>query len=186
MKINYIEGDMFAKIAELKTQLNESATIIIPHICNDIGAWGAGFVIPLGRNYPEAQQSYLDWVKLKGMEQTRSTTPMFKLGETQFVIVQKKEPKIVVANMIGQRGIGGPPRPIRYNAVSRCLDTVRDYSLKKQIPAINAPMFGAGLAGGDWNFIEQLIQDSWINFGLSVNIFYLPGTLPTNWTLPKE
>ena len=32
--------------------------VIIPHICNNVGGWGAGFVVPLGRHYPDAKKSY--------------------------------------------------------------------------------------------------------------------------------
>ena len=29
---------------------------VIAHICNDLGQWGKGFVLPLGKRYPDAEK----------------------------------------------------------------------------------------------------------------------------------
>jgi hypothetical protein len=36
---------------------------------------------------------------------------------------------------------------------------------------IHAPTFGAGLAGGNWNKIEQIIKDEIVNRGIKVTIY---------------
>lgn len=41
MPIHYITGDATIPIGEGKK--------IIAHVCNDIGAWGKGFVLPLAK-----------------------------------------------------------------------------------------------------------------------------------------
>jgi hypothetical protein len=33
---------------------------------------------------------------------------------------------------------------------------------------IHAPKFGCGLAGGNWNFIENLIQDIWNSYNITI------------------
>jgi O-acetyl-ADP-ribose deacetylase (regulator of RNase III) len=165
MRINYVEGDLFAAIKGVQ------GGVIIPHVCNNIGAWGAGFVIPLGRNFPSARDEYLKWAK--------SDDGTFRLGEIQTVQIDS----VCVVNMVAQNGVG-PPRPLKYPALGKCVMSVRDYIKSHFIGSIHAPMFGAGLAGGDWNFIEQMIYDGWVSFGIPVTVYYLPGTLPTNWKLP--
>ncbi len=88
---------------------------IIAHVCNDIGAWGKGFVLAISRRWPEPEQDYRRWHRDRAGND-------FTLGAVRLVHVQ---PDIWVANMIGQhdirRGAGGPP--IRYEAVSECLTT---------------------------------------------------------------
>jgi hypothetical protein len=46
-------------------------------------------------------------------------------------------------------------------------------------------MFGAGLAGGNWTQIEEMIRQKWIDAGLPVTIYYLPQSLPMGWKPPS-
>jgi hypothetical protein len=161
--IQYVEGDLFQFVASCPNK------VLIPHVCNDVGAWGAGFVIPLGRTYPLAREEYLQM----------STVDGYQLGHTGFV---KVAPNVTVANMIAQ-GMGGQ-RPLRYNALSKCLDTVGDYADQYDM-GIVAPMFGSGLAGGNWLFIEEMINDAWIDRGIKVTVCYLLSNMPSNWKPPR-
>lgn len=56
--INYIVGDA----TDPKVEGNK----IIAHVCNDIGAWGRGFVLTLSRKFPEAERSYRRWYQEQG------------------------------------------------------------------------------------------------------------------------
>jgi hypothetical protein len=161
-KIKYIVGDLFAAIAE------NPNPIIIPHICNDIGAWGAGFVVPLGKHFPKAKEMYLDWAS----KHWKLTGIPFKLGEAQYVHI---DDQITVMNMIGQRDCGhddtGRP-PIRYSSLVRCMQNVA--AIAEGLNAeIHAPAFGAGLAGGDWEFLEEFIIEIWCDWDIPVTIYSL-------------
>ena len=84
----------------------------------------------------------------------------FALGAVQFVAVS---PEIVIANMIGQHGIrktGGIP-PIRYDAVETALETVGKKALEKNA-SVHLPRIGCGLAGGEWDKIEPLIENAYL------------------------
>ena len=80
---------------------NCTGNIIIPHICNDIGGWGAGFVLAISKRWKLPEQKYYEWYK---------SNNNFRLGEVQFV---KVEDNIIIANMIAQKDIipknGTPP-----------------------------------------------------------------------------
>lgn len=138
-KIHYIKGDATYPVGEGKK--------IICHICNDIGAWGAGFVLALSARWDEPKEDYRALDKRV-------------LGTVQMVVIES-EPDILVANMIAQHGIGcdknGLP-PIRYSAVRAALSTVNN--LANHIGAtLHMPRIGCGLAGGRWDDIEKIIQD---------------------------
>lgn len=174
MSINYVKGDLFGPI---KAD-SEPGAIVLPHVCNDRGAWGAGFVVPLGRTFPSAKQNYLAWHGNCLTKSGMNITGEFGLGETQFVNV---DDKIFVANMVAQT-LGGA-RPLFYNHLCRCMDSVAKFVMERsdarEHPArIICPAFGSGLAGGNWVLIEQLIQDCWLRLDISVSVYYLPGTLP--------
>lgn len=165
MPLKYVEGDLFAGIYEPKEHMT-----LIAHVCNDLGVMGAGFVVPLGKTFPLARQAYLEDMKAN----------KYGLGDTQFVTVVPDEEcgGITVCNMVAQHGIGGK-RPLRYNSLSKCMDAVAKFA-REDFPdsKIICPAFGSGLAGGDWSFIEHLIQDCWLDAGIDVTVFYLPNNAP--------
>lgn len=172
-EIKYVEGDLFGTVLAD----TDPGAIVIPHVVNSHGAWGAGFVIPLGKTFPASRQNYLAWKDDYKLHED-CMYPPFHLGQTQFVNV---DDKIFVANMMSQT-LGGA-RPLFYNHLSRCMDTVAKFVMdrneSREHPArIVAPAFGSALAGGDWHIIEELIYDCWIRKDIPVTIHYLKGTLP--------
>lgn len=56
-KIHYIIGDATLPIE------TEAENRLIVHCCNTLGAWGAGFVVPLGRRYPLAKEGYKKFIE---------------------------------------------------------------------------------------------------------------------------
>jgi hypothetical protein len=173
----YIEGDLFDDAFDRPT--------IIAHVCNDKGGWGSGFVIPLAERFPESAACYRAWHANKFEKEHIdhligwSTHPIFARGQTQYVRVQEDT---IVANMVAQT-LGGA-RPLFYNDLARCMDHVADFD-----PDLNhrivCPMFGSGLAGGDWNVVERLIEDCWERRGIDVTVYYFERFLPDNFTPPK-
>lgn len=166
-KIKYIEGDLF------KGDLTNS---VIAHVCNDKGAFGSGFVVPLANRFPLAKERYFNWYRQGHEEYSES----FVLGNTQFVIV---DDRVVVAQMIAQT-LGGH-RPLYYNHLSKCMDAVAEYAIETDARIV-APLFGAGLACGNWNIIESLIEDSWSRRGIETNIYFLPQFLPQGFIPPGQ
>lgn len=142
MQIKYVKGDATAPHGD--------GSKIIVHVCNDIGAWGKGFVLAISKRWPKPEQSYREWHK-------QGADLPFELGQVQFVEV---EPSLWVANLIGQHGIrtaGGVP-PIRYEAVRDGLRRVAAFALAKAA-SIHMPRIGCGLAGGTWEEIGRLVQE---------------------------
>lgn len=152
--INYLVGDA--------TRPLSSGNIIIAHICNDIGAWGKGFVLALSKLSPEPERAYRAWYAMRKQND-------FALGAVQFVAVS---PEIVVANMIGQHGIrktGGIP-PIRYDAVETALEIVGKKALERKA-SVHLPRIGCGLAGCFWDKIEPLIEKQICDKGVMVFVY---------------
>lgn len=154
-----------------------SGSKIIPHVCNDKGAFGAGFVLALSKKWPESEKAYRDWYHSRScnIEGFEVAIP-FDLGRIQLVSVS---PEITIANMIAQSGFGSSVRPpIRYGALAKCMFRVQQQAKRLQV-SIHCPKFGAGLAGGDWNVIEQMIQEIWVENGLSVTVYEFNQTQST-------
>lgn len=151
--INYVKGDA--------TRPQGSSNKIIAHICNDIGAWGKGFVLAISNRWNEPERRYRRWYRDK----------VFALGMVQFV---KVEPDIWIANMVAQHGIRRTCRniPIRYNAVTKCLKVVLEKS-RELNAAVHMPRIGCGLAGGKWERIEPIINQELCEKDIAVTVYDL-------------
>lgn len=157
--ITYVTGDA--------TQPIGVGPRVIVHVCNDVGAWGAGFVVALSRRWREPEVAYKAWYR------SRKGTPElpFELGSAQFVDVAEQ---LWVANMIGQRDIKRSRKgeaPVRYDAIATCLGHVAEFAEANQA-TVHMPRIGAGLAGGDWNRIESLINETL--GAINVTVYDLP------------
>lgn len=166
MEITYVTGDA------TKPKRNGDTPIIIPHIVNDIGAWGKGFVLALSKRWPQPETAYRNWYKNGSTYDSFGRKAPFKLGQVQFVDVGSG---ITVANIVGQRGIGtamdGVP-PIRYDALREGLETV-GYEAPYMGAEVHMPPIGTGLAGGDWPRIEKLINEEIAGWGIKVVVYEL-------------
>jgi len=147
------------------TTPNEIA--IIPHVCNNMGGWGAGFVMALSRKWKKPEEVYRNFCKMK---------PLPLLGKTCYA--QMMHENIIIANMIGQAGTVSDdnPTPIKYKALANCMEDVFGYveMMKTQSEkpvVIHCPKFGSDLAGGKWDFILELIREIWLEQGIDVVVY---------------
>lgn len=155
--IHYLTGDATAPQA--------AGNKIIVHVCNDIGGWGAGFVVAISKKWPEPEKAFRQWYKERD-------TNNFALGAVELVQV---EDDCWVANVIGQRDIkrkAGPTGepPIRYAAIEEGLHTVAAEA-QALSASVHMPRIGCGLAGGTWDKIEPLIEQSLIPHGIEVFVY---------------
>lgn len=153
--INYTIGDA--------TQ-PEGRPAIIVHVCNDVGAWGRGFVLALSRRWPEPERRYREWAR------GRDEQP-FALGEVQFVEV---EPGLVVANLVGQHGLRhrGAERPVRVDAIACGLATVAIEAIRTGA-SVYMPRIGCGLAGGTWIEIGPIVERELGRRDIAVTVYDL-------------
>ncbi len=166
MSIKYVKGDIFSSIPK-------NMNILIPHVCNDVGGWGSGFVLAVSKFSKEPENQYRSWFKDNETSAITSNTD-FKLGETQIVDCGN----IQVANMIAQHKTisHGEMVPIRYWALTRCMMYIAHKMKQRTVvhaSEIWCPHFGSGLACGRWDFIETLIKEIWVDAGIPVTVFEL-------------
>ncbi len=156
-EISYVIGDATNPVSPGKR--------IIAHCCNDAGFWNAGFVRALSERFPEPERAYRRWAR------TNAPVP-FALGQVLFV---KAKPGVCVANIIGQSGIRSVSnwKPIRYDALREGLARVCQLALEHDA-TVHMPRIGAGLAGGNWQLIAEIIEDELCSHGVNVTVYDLP------------
>lgn len=168
--LQYIKGDATAPVG------NDPK--IIPHCCNDVGRWGSGFVLAVSKRWPQAKELYMAWYRANpsilsnNLNDACEVTGRMALGESQIIRV---EPDIWVVNIIGQHGIGmgsGGRPPVRYDALKKGFQaTCRWAGIHKA--SVHMPRVGAGLAGGHWGNIENMIKTEMVNRGVEVTVYDL-------------
>lgn len=158
-RLNFVIGDATEPI-------KDGSKALICHICNDIGAWGKGFVLAVSDKYPMAKNIYMKYMK----EKKKSN-----LGDIQIVDFDD----LYIVNMIAQNGIytktdenGNRIPPIRYDSLKNCLTRVSDFIISLNEPiSVHMPRIGCGLAGGTWSEVEKIIRDTLIKNGIDVFVY---------------
>jgi O-acetyl-ADP-ribose deacetylase (regulator of RNase III) len=162
--IRYVTGDA--------TRPQGEGPRVIVHVCNDVGGWGAGFVVAISRRWKEPEAGYRRWHRARSDE---GAGP-FELGAVQYVEV---EPQLWVANLVGQHGLSatkGVP-PVRYDAIRAGLGKVAAFA-REHAATVHMPKIGAGLAGGDWDRISKVIENELDAKGVGVTVYTLPAAAP--------
>jgi len=133
MKINYIKGDL----------LNVTEGIIM-HGCNAQGVMGSGVALAVRQKYPKVYEKYKQEIQLG----------LLGLGDTQFIKVAED---LFVCNAITQEFYGREKKLyVSYEAIRNAFQNVFNLSAYD----VNIPKIGAGLGGGDWERILQIIKES--------------------------
>lgn len=179
-KLTLVKGD-----ATQPQGLEKDEVAVIPHVCNNLGGWGKGFVLALNKRFGSGPRSVYEQ-QIKSHRDNE-----FSLGYTSYYVHREfdelglEETTTIVANMIAQNGYIDPDincRPLRYDSLVTCMTGVRHHIIEQQQTelmfstscrkySIHCPKFGSDLAGGNWDFVLELIKDIWIRTGVDVVIY---------------
>lgn len=177
--IKYIKGDATEPVAI------EGYATVICHCCNAFGAWGRGFVIPLGLKYPKAKKEYMT---LCATFQDSNEKRNELMGE---VVLSEISKYLYVANIIGQYYYSTGQREfashldvkpeymptkdgrfINYDAIRRGFHQL--VAMMNGVPFVaQMPRIGCGLAGGDWKTIEKILMEELCSKDIPVVVFDL-------------
>jgi len=137
MKIEYIKGNIL-----------DTDCMLIAHGCNAQGVMGSGVAKVIRGKWPRVYYVY----------RSRFETIGLKMGEIIPVYLNSKK---WVINCITQKFYGRDPdiTYVDYEAVKMCMiDINKKFAKEKGYTSIAMPKIGAGLGGGDWNRISEIIE----------------------------
>lgn len=122
----------------------------IVHGCNCKGVMGGGIALQIRNQFPAAYKAYKDNEANAGL----------MLGSISFAEVK---PDLFIVNAYTQDEYGTYQRQVNYEAVAQCFQHVVTLAediveaRNTKLP-IMFPKIGAGLAGGNWNIIQTIID----------------------------
>jgi O-acetyl-ADP-ribose deacetylase (regulator of RNase III) len=135
MITKYIVGDI------TQTELK-----YIAHGVNCQNKMGSGVARALYEKFPQIKEEYHNYMNENGWDEYLGSTQMVQSGDKYIFNCWTQE-------FYGYDG----KRYVNYAAISKCFNDIVGI-ISGNILAI--PKIGCGLAGGDWKFVEQLINDT--------------------------
>ena len=123
---------------------------VIAHGVNCQGVMGSGVAKALYEKYPEVKKQYIQFFK------ECPFNPDAILGARQLVECCDK----IIFNCFTQQNYGYDKQVyLNYQALKSVLERVYYYCDDKKINEIAIPKIGCGLAGGDWDQVEEIINE---------------------------
>lgn len=143
--------------------ITQSNAGIICHQVNCRGVMGAGLAKALRAKYP----IYEPYVQL-----CHGVKAETLLGSTQFVQVSQ-DPERYVANCFGQCNFGRDRVQTDYAALEHSLRNVEEFARRHTLSVAIPYGIGCGLAGGDWNTVQAILEDIFVNSPVQARVFHI-------------
>lgn len=146
-QIDYRIGDMF-----------KGGHMFLAHGCNAQGVMGSGVAKIVKDQYYYAYKSYYEVFDDEGLS----------LGQViRASVSHGNSGKPTIFNCITQNKYGTDQRYANYGAIQSCIRKISRWmreNIEKCDREVALPMIGAGLAGGDWPTIAQIIERESLHF----------------------
>lgn len=134
MPIIYKQGDL----------LSASQRVLV-HGTNNRGVMGSGVARQIRARWPNVYEVYALKHKVFGLD----------LGDV--IPVATLDGKVIV-NAVTQDGFGRDGKQyVSYDAIEKCFEIINDRVHNWEVNEVALPRIGAGLGGGDWSVIEEII-----------------------------
>ncbi len=155
-------------IKTVKGDLLNATEPFVAHGVNCLGLMGAGVARSIAAKWPASELKYREYCF------KFSKKPSDLLGRS--LATHEKQDNKVLFHLFTQENYGTDSRKVNYGAIGRSfselnntLKVMRDFDkhMEKEtkgdpeqigIPVVAIPRIGAGLGGGDWALIEEIIN----------------------------
>lgn len=155
MSIQYFKQDLTLILQNKEFQ-------VFVHGCNCFCTMGAGIAKRVKQIFPQVYKA----------DKSTKSGDKKKLGTIDIVSVgDLVNPKFVI-NAYTQYDFGGNKPNVDYKAIESCFISINDFLIKNEFTELTIPKIGAGLAGGDWSVIEEIIKKV-IDDNITANVYYL-------------
>lgn len=167
---NYTNGEILAGLPERVVQGDIFSTHLnaIAHGVNCQGVMGAGIALEVKRRYPEAYNGYVRYLnRIDPFQHTAiGTMHPYPVPGTNLHILNC----FTQVDTAKQRG----EVAISYQAIFTSFSVAGLYCKENGIKELAIPQVGAGLGGGNWKIIYQLIANALAFYGVTPIVHVLP------------
>lgn len=147
----------------IEGNLLDATENIICHQVNCMGVMGSGVALQIRNKWPNVYYEYVDYVHKIG-NNTFGTCHIVPIGFNKYV-----------ANLFGQYSFGTSKRQTDYRQLGLALDMLLTMGNVVKKNKNNLPWtyafpeyIGCGLAGGDWNIVQKMIEEKFANESVTI------------------
>jgi O-acetyl-ADP-ribose deacetylase (regulator of RNase III) len=150
---------------------------VITHGCNCLSQMGAGIAPQMAKAFGCDRFEMETWgptiEKLGNIDYETLVLGKKAIWSLSDAKNNRNEPELTVVNSYTQYKYGknhtdGVSKPLDYEALTLCMRKINNTFKGKHI---GLPQIGAGLAGGDWNRIKNIIQTELMDCKVTVVIY---------------
>ncbi len=124
------------RVGDAAVPVVDERPLVIAHVVNNVGRFGAGFSGAIARKYPGAKRVYKAlW---GGLE------PGFG-----HVLIAREGDGVIIAHMMAQNGLRSPrnPQPLRYDWLTYCLAWLDGFCEDEEVGVVQMHWLGVGAVG---------------------------------------
>lgn len=154
--LSYLHGDVLSP--------RGSGARLILMLVNDVARrWGGGLARSAAERFPTAERDFSEWIQ--------NVPKNERLGQMRLADVGQG---IALASLVSQEGFGPSNKPrIRYSALATALDRVGEIALTRGA-SVHMPRLGTGGAGGNWQVVEQIIEEALVARNINTIVYDPP------------
>jgi O-acetyl-ADP-ribose deacetylase (regulator of RNase III) len=139
-----------------KGNLLDTPDRIIAHGCNAQGVMGSGVALAVKKKYPWAFDQYYHEYCVNGLETGRN-------------LYTSHNGEVYIVNMITQNYYGKDgKRYVSYDALDECMENLNRWMDEFYQIDVSMPAIGAGLGGGHWPIIREIIDHRLIDKNVTI------------------
>lgn len=153
-------------ISYITNNLLEAPEGILLHGCNAKGVMGSGVAKAIRARHPIAYKIYHEKFETDGLF----------VGEVIYVQINDHR---WIANGITQANYGRSRKQfVDYDAINSVMINVNSFAREQGIKSVAMPLIGAGLGGGSWKIISDIIEDNLID--VQPVVYLIDGKIPNS------
>ena len=171
---NYTNGEILAGVPEqlIHRDIFTTHSNAIAHGVNCQGVMGAGIALEVKRRYPDLFEKYKKMCF--EFKDENSTLTEFPLGTLYPYRVPNTNLHILNCFTQVDTAKGPGVVAISYQAIFTSFLVAGCYCKENGIKELAIPQVGAGLGGGNWKIIYQLIANALALYGVTPTVYVLP------------
>ena len=145
------------RFGDILTEVNSG---ILVHGCNAQGVMGSGIALDIRKRYPRAYDDYLNQFLTNGLR-------------TGSVIYSDCTPELTIASAITQLRYGKEVKKyVSYRAIHEAFSSIAQLS-QTSGKTVHYPLIGAGLGGGDWAIISDVIDSAFAQYPNASRVLWI-------------
>lgn len=136
---------------------------VLFHQVNTLGKFGAGLALNIRRKWPEVAEHYERLVRIEAAPygDTSGLLGNFRVSWLKADELTPWARRRGVCHLFAQTTIGRDRRHTNYTALARALHAAADHYAARECYFPHG--MGCGLGGGDWTFVQALIEENFPN-----------------------